>query len=81
LLAKARKKADETVLFEIASLASRLGFESEEIRRILLQSPDHLVARNTLLTARKPERYRYDNLEHRIQQMVEIFDTALPVQR
>ena len=79
LLAKPRKKVDETVLFDIASFASRLGFESEEIRRILRQSPDREVARGTLLTARKPDRFRYNNLERAIEQMVEIFDTALPV--
>ena len=76
LLAKPRKKADETVLFAFASLASRLGFESEEIRSILRQSPDQQVARRTLLTVRKPERYRYGNLDRSIQQMTEIFAAA-----
>lgn len=76
LLAKSRKEADETVLFGIASLASRLGFVSEEICKILDRSPDRELARRALLTVRKPEHYIYDNLEQRIQQLVEVFDTA-----
>ncbi len=76
LLAKSRKEADETVLFGLASLAFRLGFDSEEIRKILEQSLDREIARRTLLTVRKPEQYIYDNLEQRIQQLVEVFDTA-----
>ncbi|RSL40409.1 hypothetical protein CEP54_016126 [Fusarium duplospermum] len=79
VLAKARKKADETTLFEFASLAYRLGFESKEIGKVIRTSPDLEVARRTLLSARKPGKYRYPNFEHCIQQMIDIFATAQPI--
>lgn len=79
VLAKARKKADETTLFELASLASKVGFESKEIREIMNTSPDRDVAKRALLAARKPGRYQYHNFEHCIQQMVKIFSTASPI--
>lgn len=79
LLAKARTKADETALFELASLASRLGFESEKIKKILRASPDRSIAERALLAARKPGRFIYDNQQQRIQQVVDIFATASPM--
>lgn len=63
LLAKpARAKADERVIYEMAELAHRLGFKSPEIDALIGGSPDHQIARAALLQARKPSRFRYDDL-------------------
>ncbi|WQF84245.1 hypothetical protein CDEST_09259 [Colletotrichum destructivum] len=79
ILAKARRKADEITLFEFASLADRLGFESDELSNIMRSSPYFEVAKRLLLSARKPGQYRYPNFEKCIQQVTEIFATAKPV--
>ncbi|KAM4063563.1 hypothetical protein HRG_011330 [Hirsutella rhossiliensis] len=78
-LAKARMKPDESALHDLASLASRLGFESEKVRKILQASPDRAIAEHALLAARKPGRFRYANREQRIQQVVDVFATAVPM--
>jgi hypothetical protein len=46
------EKADEVVLCELAALAYRLGFDSEEIRCLMQRSPDREIARDALLKAR-----------------------------
>ncbi|KDN65750.1 putative conserved hypothetical protein [Colletotrichum sublineola] len=79
VLAKARKRADETTLFEFASLANRLGFESNDLSTILKASPDFEVAKRLLLCARKPEQYRYPDFEKCLQKVTEIIATAQPV--
>ncbi|KAF2267287.1 hypothetical protein CC78DRAFT_551975 [Lojkania enalia] len=62
LLAKAEcHGADDTVLYEFAALADRLGFASPGIDRLKQRSSDRETARNALLKARKPGRYRYDD--------------------
>jgi len=73
-------EADETVLCEIAALAYRLGFESDEICALKQRSPDREIARSALLKARKPDRYEYDDtlFESYISQIVEVFSTATP---
>ncbi|KAI5465187.1 hypothetical protein BGZ63DRAFT_351107, partial [Mariannaea sp. PMI_226] len=78
-LAKARRRADETTLFEMASLAQRLGFASKEINMILGTSPDRQVAERVLLSARKPGKYRYPEFEYCVQQIAGAFATAQPV--
>ncbi|KAM4063620.1 hypothetical protein HRG_011295 [Hirsutella rhossiliensis] len=78
-LAKARMKPDESALYDLASLASRLGFESEKVRKILQASPDRAIAEHALLAARKPGRFQYANREQRIQQVVDVFATAVPM--
>ncbi|KZL65378.1 hypothetical protein CT0861_10703 [Colletotrichum tofieldiae] len=79
VLAKARRKADEITLFEFASLANRLGFESDDLSNIMRASPYFEVAKRLLLSARKPGQYRYPNFEKCIQRVTEIFETAQPV--
>ncbi|KAK1656994.1 hypothetical protein BDP55DRAFT_43322 [Colletotrichum godetiae] len=66
-LAKARGRADETTLFQFASLANRLGFESNEISNIMKASPDIEVAKRLLLSARRPGQYRFPDLDKCIQ--------------
>ncbi|KAH1519476.1 hypothetical protein CDV57_01297 [Aspergillus fumigatus] len=59
--AKARAKADESVVHDMAALAWKLGFRTPQIRAILKQSPDRQIARAALLQARKPDHYYYDS--------------------
>merc|ERR1712025_479774 len=80
LLAKARATADDTTLYELASLAHRIGFESDRIAEILSNTPDRQIAERALLAARKPGKYRYDTKEQCVQQITDIFATAVVVQ-
>jgi hypothetical protein len=79
----ARKEADENVLYEFATLAYRLGFESDQIYSLTRRSPDREIARNALLKARKPDRYQYDEavFEDCVEQIVRMFSKAQPVTR
>lgn len=78
LLAKSRKSTDETILFSFASLAFRLGFDSNQIRNTLQNSPDRKLAERTLLMVRKPGQYRYADFEGSVEQLMSIFATAEP---
>ncbi|KAK9604418.1 hypothetical protein V6Z93_002386 [Aspergillus fumigatus] len=81
LLAKPeRGKADDRVIYEMAELARRLGFDSREILALAGGSPDHQIARAALLQARKPGRFRYDpqQFDALVQRVVECFATAVP---
>jgi Protein of unknown function (DUF3723) len=53
------KEPDEAVWCKFAALAYRLGFESEEIHRLMSKDPDRELARSTLLKARRPCHFRY----------------------
>jgi Protein of unknown function (DUF3723) len=82
LLAKAGvQKADEEVISREANLADRVGFVSDEIEALKQRSSDGEIARNALLKARKPDRYRYDQtvLEANVAQIVRLFATATPL--
>ncbi|OBS20599.1 hypothetical protein FPOA_06952 [Fusarium poae] len=79
ILAKARKTTDESVLFSFMSLAYRLGFESQQIRHASQDSPDRKLAERTLLKVRKPGQYSYPSFEEKVNQMLGIFATAVPV--
>lgn len=79
LLAVPRTKTDETKLHELASLASRLGFESDKLNKILSQPLDRKIAERALLDARKPGRYEFRDLEWCIKQIVDIFAHAVSV--
>lgn len=64
LLVKApSKKANKAIVYKMAALARKLGFQSTQITRLLSQSLDHQIAYTALLKARKLEHYQY-NLEH-----------------
>ncbi|KAH3544594.1 hypothetical protein KXW20_008647, partial [Aspergillus fumigatus] len=60
-IAKARAKADESIIHDMAALAQKLGFQTLQIKEILKQSPDQQITRATLLKARKLDRYHYDS--------------------
>ncbi|KAF1948546.1 hypothetical protein CC80DRAFT_556252 [Byssothecium circinans] len=82
LLAKAKcYTADEAVLCEFAALADRLGFASREIDDLKKGSSDREIARNALLKARKPDRYKYDDatFEDHVNQIVRMFTSASPL--
>lgn len=55
------EKAGETVLYDMAILAQKLGFNSPQINQLIEWSPNRQIARAALLKARKPDRYRYDS--------------------
>jgi hypothetical protein len=78
LVAKPRSQPHERIAYGFASLAYRLGFESEEIRNQIQRSPDEEIARKALLKARDPTRYKYDDtaFANFVEQMVRFFSTA-----
>jgi hypothetical protein len=59
--AKARAKADESIIHDMAALTQKLGFWTPQIKEILKQSPNRQIARATLLKAQKPDRYHYNS--------------------
>lgn len=79
LLAVPRTKTDETKLHELASLASRLGFESDKLNKILSRPLDRKIAERALLDARKPSRYEFRDLEGCIEQILKIFANAVSI--
>lgn len=78
LLAVSRTKADQTVLHELASLAARLGFESDKLVEILQTSSDRNIAEHALFAARKPGRYVFRDPEACVQQILDAFAAAVP---
>jgi hypothetical protein len=74
-------KADEIVLCEFATLAYRLGYESEPIHSLIQRSADREIARSALLKARKPDRYKYSEaaFEDYVGQIVSLFSEAQPL--
>lgn len=71
--------ADEIVLYDMAVLSQRLGFESTPVTDLLKCAPDRQIAREALLKARKPGSYRYDadSFESLIDRVVECFASAV----
>lgn len=57
------QKPDPGKRYGIAKLAVKLGFESDEIRQLLLLNPDREIAREALLRARNPDRFHYIDSE------------------
>lgn len=76
VLALSRTKSDETTLYELAHLALRLGFESDKLCEIIQTCPDRKIAEYALLSARKPGRFKFHDLESCIQQIIAAFNTA-----
>lgn len=72
-------KADEVVLYNMAALSQKLGFNSTSATDWLNRSPDRHVAREALLKARNPGSYRYDlfAFESLIDRVVECFASAV----
>lgn len=72
--------ADEAVLFEFASLAGKFGFQTEEIQNIVQRDPDRAMICRFLTTVRKPDQYKYENLEDSITQVIGVVHGAQPLQ-
>jgi hypothetical protein len=54
VLAKPQKEeVDQMVLYEFATLANRLGFQTQQICDLMKQSPDLTIARAAFLKAGK----------------------------
>ena len=79
VLAKARPRVDVAALHGLASLALCLGFESAKINEILADPSDWVIAKQALLSARKPEYFEYDHEDDLATQIASIFSRARPV--
>ena len=75
------QKADKKKWFELAALAVKHGFESDQLSHLTSLNPDREIAREVLNTARDPTYFRYDNsaLEDYLNRMPVMFDQiAIP---
>ncbi|KAH6699447.1 hypothetical protein EV126DRAFT_342066 [Verticillium dahliae] len=77
------QKPDPRTQHSMAKLASKLGFESEEISQLLSFDPDRAIARETLLKARSPSSYKYEEnaFNAYIAQFCQIFEQAKEITR
>lgn len=76
---KARAKADDSVVYDMAAL----GFRTLQIRRrISKQSLNQQIAKAALLKARKPDHYRYDGetFESLIERIAGCFALTIPTE-
>ena len=76
-----REVADQTILYDMAVLARRLGFKSPQIEQLIKQSPDRQIAQDALLRARRPDCYQYNEGEFEclIDRVTECFLKAIPL--
>ena len=76
-----REVADQTILYDMAVLARRLGFKSPQIEQLIEQSPDRQIAQEALLRARRPDCYQYNEGEFEclIDRVTECFLKAIPL--
>ena len=76
-----REVADQTILYDMAVLARRLGFKSPQIAQLIEQSPDRQIAQDALLRARRPDCYQYNEGEFEclINRVTECFLKAIPL--
>ncbi|KAJ5152435.1 hypothetical protein N7492_009715 [Penicillium capsulatum] len=76
-----REVVEPMVLYDMAILAKRLGFQSPQIEQLIRQSPDRKIARDALLKARRPDRYQYneEEVETLINKVTECFLRASPL--
>ncbi|KAJ5369939.1 uncharacterized protein N7496_006031 [Penicillium cataractarum] len=72
---------DPVILYDMAVLAKKLGFQSPQIQQLIQQSPDRKIAQDALLRARRPDRYRYTEgeVELLINKVTECFLRAIPL--
>lgn len=76
-----REVADQTILYDMAVLARKLGFKSPQIEQLIEQSPDRQIAQEALLRARRPDCYQYNEGEFEclIDRVTECFLKAIPL--
>lgn len=76
-LAGANKgQINERILFEFASVAAKLGFDTKEIQDLTRRNPDRDIARRLLLTARGPDCFKYHDLEGCITEVAKMIKSA-----
>ncbi|KAL2802958.1 hypothetical protein BJX63DRAFT_425661 [Aspergillus granulosus] len=75
-----RGRPNEIVLYNMARLARKLGFDSAEIQELLKLSPDRQIAKSALLKARPLDQFRYnaDQFESLVDRIVDTFEHAAP---
>lgn len=75
-----QSEVDENALANMAKLASKLGFQSNKIHDLLERSPDHHMAKQALLKARKPGQFSYNEhiFESLVERVVDCFNAAMP---
>ncbi|KAJ6081405.1 hypothetical protein N7499_006279 [Penicillium canescens] len=78
---KGWEKADPRVLYDLAVLARKLGYQSDQIKALLKHSPDRQIAREALLKARNHVKYKYDNdvFDSLVDRVAECFEQASPL--
>ncbi len=79
ILALARLKGNNKVLYEMAYLLNRLGFDSDRLSEIMRQPVNQDIALNALLAARNSETHTYRDPYRYIQQILDVFATATPI--
>ncbi|KAI9772442.1 MAG: hypothetical protein M1840_000645 [Geoglossum simile] len=77
----APQEPDRNAWYHFAALASKLGFQSEQIDRLTLLDPDREAARDALLKGRDPRYYKYDEAAfERFQiEIVSMYQTAVDI--
>ncbi|KAE8147659.1 hypothetical protein BDV25DRAFT_142527 [Aspergillus avenaceus] len=77
--AKARAKADKSIIHNMATLARKLGFQTTQIDAILQQSPDRQITQTALLKAQKPDHFHYnrETFKSLIKQIASCFGRAI----
>ena len=84
VVAKPTLNENELASSRFANLAYRLGFETNQIRKLAQRSGDREIARNALLKARNQKQFLYDSsiFEESVQSIVKFFNlaTEIPVE-
>ncbi|KAL6406237.1 Intracellular protein transport protein USO1 [Ilyonectria robusta] len=64
----------------LADLAATVGFESDEIQRLIDSNPDREIAIDSLLNARNPDYFEYDqaSFESYVTTLINTFNSAKP---
>ncbi|KAJ0100649.1 uncharacterized protein J7T55_010252, partial [Diaporthe amygdali] len=72
------QRPDPKAWYGMASLAARVGFESDEIERLRSSDPDREMAREALFRARDPEHFKYEDtaLDGYVAEISRIFKCA-----
>ncbi|KAJ5346216.1 hypothetical protein N7452_004220 [Penicillium brevicompactum] len=75
------ERVEPMILYEMAVLAKRLGFQSPQIEQLIQESPDRQIAQDALSRARRPDRYQYneEEIESLINKVTECFSKAVPL--
>lgn len=67
-------EANEGMVYKLASIAHKLGFQTPQIRDILEQNPDRTMTRQFLQKIRRQDGYQYLQLEDTITEIVSLLN-------